>query len=212
MNAEEWISSSRSIAEIVAIAGAGVWGYWNYVRGRTFHYRADLTIAASVVTALPDAIRATATLKNTGASEIPLRVAEIRVFAFQLSGEWLEVGVGAVFRDHEWLESKETLSDDVLITVDINPVESVLRAKCTVVAKKRMRWSRNVAFVTNVIILPAASKGGGSVSKDLDNEKHGLADRRIEEEEIQRIEHEERQRTITEEEIQKIEQDTKEDE
>jgi hypothetical protein len=123
MNTGDWISAALNIVQIAAIVIGAVWAYWKFFKGRIFHRRAEPSVEASLLTSRSSyAIRARVTLKNTGSADVPLRVTLLTVAPY-MSGDvdeyghplWPEVARAHAFKDHEGVESQETIIDDVLI-------------------------------------------------------------------------------------------------
>jgi hypothetical protein len=79
-------------------------------------------------------------MKNTGGSEIPFRTKTLRVETFKANDldkkgrpEWREIAYGPVFKEHAWIESQETISDDVLIpTPEFDSGVVAVRVTCKV--------------------------------------------------------------------------------
>ena len=123
MNTGDWISAALALVQIAAIVIGALWAYYKFFKGRIFHKRAEPTVEASLLsTGSSHAIRARVTLQNTGSADIPLRVTLISV-ANYVAGDvdehgrpqWPEVARAHAFRDHESVESQETIIDDLLI-------------------------------------------------------------------------------------------------
>jgi hypothetical protein len=123
MNTGDWISAVLAIVQIAAIVIGAVWAYWKFFKGRIFHKRAEPIVDATLLrTGSSYAIRARTTLKNTGSSDVPLRVTLLTVASYVTGDvdeygrpQWPEVARAHAFKDHEGVESQETIIDDVLI-------------------------------------------------------------------------------------------------
>jgi hypothetical protein len=220
MNTGDWIAAVQHGVEAVAVVVGGLWAYWKFVRGRIFHRRAELDLAPELIAdGEPRAVRVRVTMKNTGAANIPVRGAEVTLAQFVGDG-WERVGEARIFSDHEWVESQETISDEILIPIS-HPIDTyALRVRCLVITTKRKLlphrepkgwtrnrstgWTRNVILPGKLSVTPQATKGELPVS-----EREGEYQKKVEEEEAKRIEQspdrEEKQRVVTEEEAQKIE-------
>jgi hypothetical protein len=151
MSTGDWISAAENIVQAAAIVVGGIWAYWKFVRGRTFHRRAELDVDASLIVAEPPrVVRARLTMENTGASDIPFRAKVVRVFAFA-PGEtdpktreknWRLIGTTGVFKAHDWIESHETISDDILVQLEPNADSlnaAALRATCIVLGTRKWK-------------------------------------------------------------------------
>jgi hypothetical protein len=149
MNIGDWTSAVQNTVQVAAILIGGAWAYYKFIRGRTFHRRAELAITASLVpTGAAPAIRAQASMTNTGGADIPLRVKIIRVAAFDRKDlddaeppNWVEVATAAVFEAHDWIESHETIGDEVLVTLPAASA-SALAYMVTCVVYERRKQSR----------------------------------------------------------------------
>jgi hypothetical protein len=137
-----WVSVAQNGVQILALVVGAAFAYWKFFRGRTFHRRLEPTVNGERVAAdSVEAIRARVTLKNTGASNVPLHRKALRVFAVGPDGwgttktpEWERLATVPVFEEHEWVESEEVISDEVLIPV--RPAELV-------------PWAYRVVFVVD---------------------------------------------------------------
>jgi hypothetical protein len=145
-----------SITQAIAISVAGVWGYFQFVRGRTFARRGELKIAGELLHGLEaSALRVDATFRNTGGSRIlfseDTRV--LRIFSVDgkaIAGatriEWGErLRAVRLFEHHAWAESQESISDEVVVPL---PADTGLRL-ILIVARigARRRWFHKLPLV-----------------------------------------------------------------
>ena len=225
MNTGDWIAAGLNVLQGVAIIAAGAFAYYKFIRGRTFHRRAELTAEADLLSAAPPALRVRATLKNTGGADIPLRAKIIQVDSFRQGDtdekgrpEWREIAHGPAFKDHDWIESVETINDDVVIPLPAVPDDSVaLRATCTVYERRKQRWYKRrrgggVAWTAKSVVplhKIESERGGSRMANGDTFTPDPDAQRDADEDEIR--EAEERQRQASEDEIQRVEEETKED-
>jgi hypothetical protein len=148
MNIGDWIAAGLNLIQAVAIVAAAVWAYYKFVKGRTFHRRAELELDGSFLAVPSAAVRARAVLRNTGGADIPLRAKILRVATYTTGDvdsrgqpEWREIAKARVFTDHDWIESQETINDDVLIaTPEVTPEVVAMRVGCAVYEKRKQRW------------------------------------------------------------------------
>jgi len=125
MNFGDWAGAVQNVVAVAAIVIGAAWGYYKFVRGRTFHRRAELRLQGELVRrGTFNAVRVQPTLTNTGGSDIPLRAKIARIYAFAEHDvdsrgrpNWDEVASVPFFQDHEHVESQETIADDVLVAV-----------------------------------------------------------------------------------------------
>jgi len=159
---------AADLAQVAAVVVGGFWAYWKFFRGRTFRYRAELSVSGEFLTlGNAGALRITADLRNTGLSRIPLLPGEKVVLVDWLVSDQLELSDRAVywgplqgrrrvviFEEHEGLEPGELISDSVLVPVPL-PSEAdgplAFRVRMLVTTKKlslrrgsqRRLWSAN---------------------------------------------------------------------
>jgi hypothetical protein len=157
----DWITAVGGIIQAIAIVVGGIWGYSKFVRGRTFHRRAELDLEVWLISRQPILVRTRITMRNTGAADIPFRVKTLRFDALYPCNEnhWEEIAHSSVFTDHELIESQETITDDVLVQMpDLNPPPSALRIRCIVYDKAKRRWWRRrrdgATAWTGIVVLP----------------------------------------------------------
>ena len=185
MSFGDWVGAVLNIVQIAAIVIGAAWAYYKFVRGRTFHRRAEVNVDATLLASDSErAISAHATLQNTGGAKIPLRVKALKVRSFRRGDldekgrpRWQDVATVPMFEDHAWIESQETIADEVLV-----PLASEEAAGVDVLAyrvtglvyeerrKKRLRSDRGggVCWTTNTIV-PAAL----SSVNDVDRSRNG---------------------------------------
>jgi hypothetical protein len=214
MNTGDWISAALNIAQIAAIVIGGLWAYWKFVKGRIFHKRAEPTVEASLLSIGSSyAVRARVTLENTGSSDVPLRVTLLILAAYSGAlderghAQWRDVARAHAFcddagkRDHEEVESQETITDEVLIPLGPNdtPEQEVFayRVTCQVYERRSSGRGGGICWTTKTVV-PAGHEGvtprGGSMSPS--------PQRKASEKETQNAEGREvSQRPATEEEI-----------
>lgn len=170
MTVGDWVSAGAAVIQSIAIVGGVVWGYYKFVRGRTFARRAEIAASGERVS-FGDryAINVRVALKNTGTSDIPLRLKVIYVHSVDTAGwgrrpKWEKRALATVFDDHDWIEAQETIEDEVLVPlVDRGAEDDVLayRIEFRVYEKKPegggVRWTRNA-------VIPAAMQAANGNS------------------------------------------------
>lgn len=123
MSVGNWLSYSLNALQAVAIVVGGFFAYYKFVKGRTFHRRAELSVDAELIHGSePKAVRAHVELEDTGASDIPLRLKTLGVSAYEGQEDqfgnpvWREIAKYVpLFTAHTLIESQETIEEDVLI-------------------------------------------------------------------------------------------------
>jgi hypothetical protein len=168
MNTGDWISAALALVQIAAIGIGALWAYYKFFRGRIFHKRAEPTVEASLLsTGSSHAIRAKVTLKNTGSADIPLRVTLVSVSNYVAGDvdehgrpQWPEVARAHAFRDHESVESQETIIDDLLIPLrkkDALGRQAVLAYRVTCQVYERRKEGGGICWTTRAIVPASAS-------------------------------------------------------
>jgi hypothetical protein len=163
MNTGDWISAALNIVQIAAIVIGALWAYWKFFKGRIFHKRAEPTVEARLLAADSSyAIGARVTLKNTGSSDIPLRVTLISVSTYVAGDvdehgrpQWPEVARAHAFRDHESVESQETIVDDLLIPLRKEHApgrQAVLAYRVTCQVYERRKEGGGICWTTKTIV------------------------------------------------------------
>jgi hypothetical protein len=171
MNIGDWISAALDLVQIAAIIVGALWAYYKFFRGRIFHKRAEPTVEASLLqTGSSFAIGAHVSLKNTGSSDIPLRVTLISVATYVAGDvdehgrpQWPEVARAHAFRDHESVESQETIVDDLLIPLrkeDAPGQQAVLAYRVSCQVYERRKEGGGICWTTRAIVPASASNSG----------------------------------------------------
>jgi hypothetical protein len=220
MNAGDWIGAAQNAIQGAAILVGGAWAYFKFVNGRTLHRRAELNVDASLLSH-GGAVRARATMRNTGAAKIPLRLKIVQVETFEPNDvdehgrpTWRQIAKNTpIFDDHDSIESQETIGDDLLVPISDLPNTAVAICVTCIAWEEQKRRKRTLtAWTAKSIILLGEQqrelpKGAVMSEKSREYQREG------DEQEVRRIEQEleERQRESTEEEVQKVEQETKDD-
>jgi hypothetical protein len=172
MNTGDWISAILDLVQIAAIVIGGLWAYYKFFRGRIFHKRAEPGVEASLLnTGSSYAVRARVTLKNTGSADIPLRVTLITVAPYVAGDvdehgrpQWPEVARAHAFRDHESVESQETIVDDLLIPLrkeDSPERQAVLAYRVTCQAYERRSSGGGIVWTTKAIVPASVASDDG---------------------------------------------------
>lgn len=118
------------VGNLIALAGAGVWGYFNFIKSRTYYPRLELTVSGEIrADAGQQYLVPRVTLKNIGRSKVEIIqrgsgyrvwIATAGAIADQESGELTWSGgkdVFDVFANHKWIEPDETIFDELQLFV-----------------------------------------------------------------------------------------------
>jgi hypothetical protein len=171
MNAGDWVTAIAAAVQAGAVVAAGIWAYFKFVRGRTFAHRAEPGLSAQRLgSSEAEAIRAAVTLRNTGASDIPLRVKAVLVYgitADEWSGgdrspRWEQVAIEPVFEHHEKIEAQETIADEVLIPLPNHPAPLAYKVELVVLNERKKpgatQWTTAVVLPeTLMLVAPEAT-------------------------------------------------------
>lgn len=144
----------------LAIIVGGVWAYFRFVKGRTYRMRAEVQLSGGWSTIdSANVLHARVSIKNIGASKVALtqRGTGLRVSAVgasqaqpPISIEWQSLAVFSIFKEHEWVEPDETISDELLLDIDAPQPTSVLFEARLIL---RRSWPRkNVAVFARRVI------------------------------------------------------------
>jgi hypothetical protein len=120
---EDWLR----LVQIAAIIAGGIAAYMKWFRGRLYHTRLEPSVVGSIVETSPSQLLVTARLKNVGFSKVLIKQegSGLRIFSAMpeepipemLRVEWKREGTFPVFKEHQWIESSETIEDQLLVTL-----------------------------------------------------------------------------------------------
>jgi hypothetical protein len=168
MNTGDWISAVLALVQIAAIIIGALWAYYKFFRGRIFHKRAEPSLEGTLVSAAESyGVRVKLTLKNTGSSDIPLRVTLLTLAAHKVGDvdekghlRWREVARAHAFRnddgepDHVEIESQETITDEVLIPIgpDDTPNDEVFAYRIMCQVYETRKSGGGICWTTKAIV------------------------------------------------------------
>ena len=156
-----------SVTAIAVVVG-GLWAYFKLVKGRTYRPRLEVGLFGQW-RALQgkQLLHVRITVKNIGISDAELLQKGTGLRVSMLVDEpssgpapvsWQSFRVFTVLREHAWIEPGETVSDDLLLRLDVEqPVTSMLEARLV------WRWARgkhNVVVVARRILAVEARLDG----------------------------------------------------
>ncbi len=157
--ASKLIGTAESGLRILAYIVGGLFAYWKFFKGRTFHPRLEPSVTAAARTEAGQVIlRVSCKLKNVGLSSIDLdrEHSAIRILLrdLPLSSDIAEIEWGRksnlsvdVFQNHEWIEGGETIEDQHLFVFPSMPRQScrvelrMYRIRRTLMERRR-EWKR----------------------------------------------------------------------
>jgi hypothetical protein len=106
--------------QTVALLVGGAFAYFKFVRGRVFRPRLELSVSGTLFEKNGSRyLIATAKAKNVGLSKCATQQegSGVRISAYTDDG-WEVLTADDVLQQHEWIESAEPLSDDVLFPLN----------------------------------------------------------------------------------------------
>ncbi len=175
MDAATWkdiAAGVASVAQAIAIVGAAIWGYFKFLRGRTFAHRAEVSVIPTVVALEDDTVglKVSGCLRNVGLSKIPLRTQAIflyGIFAAPTDDDPVRVGEEQfgkprkIFAAHKWLEAQETVTDEIFLFLGDRAALSQWRAfrvECRVYERRRkpgaLKWTASAVVSTADAVSP----------------------------------------------------------
>ncbi len=158
----DWAGAVQNVVQAIALVIVGMWAYYKFVRGRTFAYRAELEVTGELVSvAKARGMRASVSLENAGASDIPLRVGAVRLYALPAHGDaedvdWQQVGRSVrIFSEHGWVEAQETIRDEVALRLPTTGDQvGVLAYRVDAVVYERRKDARGGIRWTARVVVP----------------------------------------------------------
>jgi len=120
------------IVKIAAILLGGVWAYYRFIRGRVYRPRLETTIKAKAFYRERKFIIVQLSIKNIGLSRVPINhdASGLRVFSSDIDRpteptnepSWARIATFGVFEKHKWIESAETIQDEIMCIVPPNHI------------------------------------------------------------------------------------------
>lgn len=113
MSWAERVDILQKIVTIAAILSAGIWTYFNYLRGRLYKARLEPSLAGRILTCDGKYFMVmTARLKNAGLSKVKI---------LQNGSGVRRLGTFPVFEKTEWLEPSESVEEHRLVILPSAP-------------------------------------------------------------------------------------------
>lgn|SRR2546423_2478041 len=136
----------RTIVQVAAIAVGAVWGYYQFIRSRTFKRRLDATVSGSVLHEGGAVyVRVSSKAKNVGLCKVKLRQAgtAVEILSHAPKGKpngiavvnWEYLGTFSIFQKHLVVEPGETIADELLIALPALLTGQVFRLELRIVSK-----------------------------------------------------------------------------
>jgi hypothetical protein len=148
---------AQQTVQTLAILVGGVWAYFKFIRGRTFASRAEVSVKGALYSVEDQPIiKATVYLRNTGASKLAAEKEGkiVRLYGAKLTNasgsvEWVKLRTNSIFGSHGWIESQETITEELLLPASSNgdaswsayKLEAVVLGKLGRIRRKGVKWS-----------------------------------------------------------------------
>src|SRR5262245_59361686 len=137
------LANADKLVSILAIVIGGIWAYIKFFRGRVFMPRLETGLSGQVVAGNPGVyLTARLTLKNVGLSRVDIhqKGTALRLAAYGRGStaakaetvEWTRLKAFAIFEHHRWIESGETIRDELMIQVP-EPAQTAYRLELRLV-------------------------------------------------------------------------------
>jgi hypothetical protein len=121
------IGDWAKIFQIAAIIAGALAAYLQWFRGRLYRKRLEISVSSLLIGNPPSQLLAIARLKNVGLSKTAIKHSRscLRVFSAlpsqpiseMMSVEWKRESTFPIFQQHGWIESGETIEDQLLVTL-----------------------------------------------------------------------------------------------
>lgn len=149
---------AQQTVQTVAIVAGGAWAYFKFIRGRLFHHRAELNLAADLVkVAESTALKVRLEVKNAGASQLPIASCEViaSVRSGTLVQKWTRVANSRtpIIRS-QIVESQETVAGQELVEVPAPYPEGVghaYRVRAEMLTERRRFREAQVRFTDAIV-------------------------------------------------------------
>jgi hypothetical protein len=178
------------ILKIVAVILGGIWTYLNYVRGRTFKRRLELTISGTL-SLRPEinacVVSGVAQAKNVGLSKVDIykdgtavllndMVAGTSVKGLpKILEEEIAGGTLGVFDRHRWIEPGEPIQESFAFLVPVRNERVGVRLRLRVVS--RHKFLKNIEWNANAIAdFPKPQAENSSTNTTTTTQEHSIAD------------------------------------
>lgn len=157
--ATEWAGLSESILTCAAIIAGGLWAYFKYFKGRTFHERLETEIEGELThDGATRLMRVVVRLKNVGLAKVPISqkgtALDIQVCRScspdaerAVEADWSFVATVSLFEDHQLIEPGESIQDHTLFALPSNSATAV-RLKSTIASQKQ-QWPAGAVLFAN---------------------------------------------------------------
>jgi len=149
MNICQLIDVLQKVFTIIAIVIGGFWTYFHYFRGRVYRSRLKLDVSGNVVCREEaNYLIATVKLENIGLSKADIKQegTALRIYACNIKInnttnedyrlDEKRIATCSIFKDHAWIESKEIIKDQLIISIPTDKKIAFFRLDLRIVVKK----------------------------------------------------------------------------
>ena len=137
------LQNTDKVVSILAIVIGGIWAYIKFFRGRVLMPRLETGLSGQLVAGNPRVyLTAKLTLKNVGLSRVDIHQTGTALRLAAHGGaaaatkaeavEWTRLRSFAIFEHHKWIESGETIRDELMIQIP-EPVQAAYRLELRIV-------------------------------------------------------------------------------
>jgi hypothetical protein len=174
VNWNDMLSNAEHVATVLGIAAAGVWGYFNFIKSRTYHPRMEMTVSGDIRhVGEHHYLVPRITLNNIGNSKIALlqKGSGYRIWVATTQGqhlhevEWSKgTQVYSMFKDHHWIEPGESIFDETrLIPLPGDCIAAKIEARLLAQVKRFPR-KKNTEWNGAAVVGPGTTSEGGSMN------------------------------------------------
>jgi hypothetical protein len=174
VNWKEVWENAEHIATVLGIGAAGVWGYFNFIKSRTYYPRMEMSVSGEIRAS--DKRRyliPRITLKNIGNSKIALvqKGSGYRVWVTGEAAEdvreveWSKASkVYSMFENHHWIEPGESIFDEVrLLPVPGKAIAAKIEARLVAQVRRFPKRKTN-EWNSSAILGPVITTQGGNMN------------------------------------------------
>lgn len=155
----DFLDVIEKLLTILAIVVGGLWAYYNYFRGRVYKPRLEPNITGKLSSDDHHLhLHLNCKLKNVGLSKLDIDhdASGIRVFSYEPPGDiteieradWQRIGTFPVFENHRWIETGETIENQILLSLQKGNCRA-FRVVMRVVGRKISWKSEEIIYVNN---------------------------------------------------------------
>jgi hypothetical protein len=160
-----WLDQTNKSISILAVLAGGWFAYLKFIRGRVYHSRLEPVLSGRVFrTDKQTFLLAVITVKNVGATRVDIdqNGTGLRVFSCTLvvddaapnEVDWTRITTTEVLTQHEWVESGETVTDTVMITLPPDKVAIKLELRLEPKRRKVTWLARTIVEIAPVSSRP----------------------------------------------------------